>query len=424
MAVWIDPKNVEYVVNASTLTIQNPKSNLASIAQGRSTNAVNYLPEGIQGARYHVVANSKGARNSARNSSSSDSLRIGHHVLTDSTAVCTSLGAHTNLDIECFDANERAIVSVSPWKTRKGYHQGVSTREDLGFGGRSTWSTIISTDTPRWGPAAALQNGYLMEGFGYENTTSTYVNKMYKFNPDVPSWSTVSSATTQRFSPEAFTLSDYSYWVAGSAATYLATNEEYEALIDDWQTRAALTTARTCPIGVELNGFGYVLCGRPTSGYDSPNYKYSKFVNEWETKTPPFTGVYLEGGSGAELNGYLAIVAGFWNTGSGSGYWDLGSFYEDLTDTWRASIPTQTDQFMYTRSVNHTNYLYQIGGYSGSALSSNTKAYNVWASAWSSGASLPSARIVGGTGHLDGYVYCRAGFDAMWTMTDDTIEYN
>jgi N-acetylneuraminic acid mutarotase len=179
----------------------------------------------------------------------------------------------------------------------------------------------------------------------------------------------------------------------GSVASYLTTNEAYDASTNTWTSKAAMTTGRHSACAAAVGTVVYVIGGVPGAGsIVATNEAYDTVANSWSTKTSSSASVMT---ACAVAVGTLIYQMG--GEAGGSAIQSVVNAYDTVGNAWTAktSLPVAT---ACAGSTTHNGRIYFMGGALGAAGATPTSAcyvYDPTANFWSSIASIPS----GGRSH-------------------------
>jgi N-acetylneuraminic acid mutarotase len=283
------------------------------------------------------------------------------------------------------------------------------------------WTGVASMPTARGGLGVAAVNRKIYALGGVNNGTYFAVNEQY--DPATDTWDTKAAMPTARSGFAIAVLQNKIYVMGGNGASgILGVNEVYDPVKDSWETKVAMPTARADLCASVVGGKIYVIGGKEDWGVE-PSYHelgvnevYNPETDTWSTKAslpvPAFgyasavvdDEVYVMGGARqflADLGDLVAV--------------DTVQVYNVTNGSWRdvASLPNARSfgAAAATSGLIAPQRIYFLGGYDLNAYSSANRIYDVERNSWSSGASLPSARMYLAVAVVDDVLYAIGGFD-------------
>ena len=165
-----------------------------------------------------------------------------------------------------------------------------------------------------------------------------------------------------------------------------------------WTTASSAPTERTEVVAAAIGSKIYVV-----GGFNKPNLQnalkfaisndvevYDTVADSWSTATPLPEGRHHAGI--ASLNGMVYVIGGF--TKSLLSVWEAVATvyrYNPTTQEWRELVPMPTARGALGVAV-HQDRIYAIGGYDGKRNSGIVEVFDPQTNTWSSGAPMPTPR--------------------------------
>ena len=118
---------------------------------------------------------------------------------------------------------------------------------------------------------------------------------------------------------------------------------------------------------------------------------------------------YNAAGMFAASNGTFVYVGG---GSSGGTYHNDLRRYEPVNDSWSAPLAASSDHYALCQAVYFNRRIYNMGGFVGSGLVTNTtRIYDITSNAWSPGEPMPATLGAHATMLWDGVIYVAGGYD-------------
>jgi N-acetylneuraminic acid mutarotase len=283
------------------------------------------------------------------------------------------------------------------------------------------WTGVASMPTARGGLGVAVVNRKIYALGGVNNGTYFAVNEQY--DPATDRWATKAAMPTARsgFAIAVFQNKIYVMGGIGSSGI-LGVNEVYDPAKDSWETKAAMLTPRADLCASVVGGKIYVMGGKEDWGVE-PSYHqlganevYDPATDTWSTIASLPVPVF--GCASAVVDDEIYVIGGAQQlTPNLSDLKEIDSVhvYNVANNSWRdaASLPNARSfgAAVATSGLIAPKRIYFLGGYDLNAYSSTNRIYDVEQNSWSSGASLPSARVYLAVAVVDDVLYTIGGFD-------------
>lgn len=236
-------------------------------------------------------------------------------------------------------------------------------------------------------------------------------------------WTTKASMTINRGAGHAVGVVNGIVFVAGGGGP-IGALEAYDPNTDTWTTKASMTP-RGQPAAAGIGSLLYVVGGASGGTRFTTLEIYSPDTDTWSPGAAMPTA--RDGLGVAVVGGILYAVGGI---GSLSTNLDAVEKYDPRLNSWTsglAPMPTARRQ-MAVEAVN--GLIYAIGGFGGitgsgggSALAT-VEAYDPASDSWTTKASLPFARLVMGSGVIDGKIYVVGGLGLGNSFLDTVSVYD
>lgn len=288
------------------------------------------------------------------------------------------------------------------------------------------WMTKAAMPTARTDFQVGVVNGKIYAIGGYNNGTSLAVNEEY--DPKTDTWTTKAPMPTARNGFAMFVFENKIHIVGGviyPVHEFTLAHEVYDPATNTWETKSP-ASAIGVGVGFEanvVNGKAYLISGgaslwRPWPNTDG-NEVYDPLTDEWLTKEPIPTGVFVYASAVAEKKIY--IMGG--RDVSKNVTYDLTQIYDTETDTWSlgASVPTGLSGAggATTTGAMAPKRIYFIGGYTcvggGGMFFSEShnlnQIYDPEKDEWSTGARMLTSRSDFGLAVVDDVLYAIGGYD-------------
>ena len=277
-----------------------------------------------------------------------------------------------------------------------------------------SWESKASMPTRRFNLGAAV-----VEGKIYAIGGGSVVNEMY--DPTTDTWTTKAPMITPRKSFGIAVYENKIYCIGGSGGG--GANEVYDPATDTWENKTSMPTRRYGIGANVVDGKIYVIGGKNASGWiDGANEVYDPATDTWTTKTPIPTRVSYY--ASAVFDNKIYVIGGY----NGSVYVDLTQIYDPETDTWSNGAPIPSLSLLgagagVTTGVWAPKRIYVIGanlpsgGINEIVFLVNhvrNQIYDPERDVWSSGASLPIARIGCGIAVVDDILYAIGGTNSVF----------
>jgi N-acetylneuraminic acid mutarotase len=286
---------------------------------------------------------------------------------------------------------------------------------------QNEWASGARMPTARGGLGVAAVNRKIYAIGGVNNGTYFAVNEEYDSATD--KWSAKAPMPTARSGVAVAVFQNKIYVIGGTGDSgILEVNEVYDTARNIWETKANMPTARADMCASVVDGKIYVIGGKEDWGVE-PSYHelgvnevYDPETDTWSTNAslpiPAF------GYASAVVNDEIYVIGGarqFLANLSGLVAIDSVQVYNATNDSWRnaASLPNARSfgAAVATSGLIAPKRIYVLGGYDQNAYSSTNRVYDVERNSWSSGTSLPSARVYLAVAELDDVLYAIGGFD-------------
>lgn len=147
---------------------------------------------------------------------------------------------------------------------------------------------------------------YLYHVGGYSTTNTAYSAKLFRYDPALNTWTTLTPMTVARGGHAAAVVSGVIYCIGGWNGTVnIDTNEAYDISAGTWSTKAPMTTARWLLTSTAINGKIYCIGGFGAGGAQLVNEEYDTALNTWATKAPMATPLYEHSAVGIGNSVYI-----------------------------------------------------------------------------------------------------------------------
>jgi energy-converting hydrogenase Eha subunit A len=279
----------------------------------------------------------------------------------------------------------------------------------------NSWKTMALMPTARVGLCVAVVNGKIYAIGGQHMGGVLGVNEMY--DPAANTWVTKKPMPTPR-SNFAIAVFHNKIYCIGGLLPYTGVNEVYDPATDTWETKQPMPTPRGASSACVVNGKIYVIGGLGPQYADLPELKqselnevYDPVADSWTTMAPLPTAVWYS---------VLAVVDNkIYVFGNG----DAAQIYDPQTNTWRYG-PSMPYSVAYgavaaTTGVFAPKKIYCIGGtvYSKEIdpethllkTVSLIQIFDPKTETWSTGAAMPTSRILLGVAVVDDLLYAIGG---------------
>jgi N-acetylneuraminic acid mutarotase len=279
----------------------------------------------------------------------------------------------------------------------------------------NTWVTKAPMHVARGGLGVAVVNGkiYAIGGYGGGSTNEEY-------DPVNNTWSTKAPMPTPRSSFAIATYQNIIYCIGGQLTNLTTTgvNEAYNPATDTWQTEAAMPTGR-CEMNAEtVNGKIYVMGGRTADAYSTVNITemYDPASNSWTRGAEMSYPVVCY--ASAVVDDKIYVMGGQDEFAPpGDPNVAFNQIYDPATDTWSlgAEMPVPTWQAAAGATTGGAapKRIYVIGASVGFGVGSNRNyAYDPKTNAWTTAASMPTARYDAAVAVVDDLLYVIGGGEA------------
>lgn len=250
----------------------------------------------------------------------------------------------------------------------------------------------------------------------------------YEYDPAADTWAVKTPMLTSRNWFSVAACEGKIYVFGGSPVTEppseqpaVGLNEVYDPAIDTWETRTAMPTNRTGMEANAVNGKIYLMGGTTdgsrVEGASTLNEVYDPATDSWTTATPmPYFAAEI---ASVALDKKIYLIGGQDSLG-----WNRNQIYNTETDTWSegAPIPFSTTQAHAgaTTGVKAPKKIYVMGGLEPKSFVEGLDhnfVYDIQTDTWSTGVSLPTARINPAVAVVDELVYVIAGVTELHETT-------
>jgi len=287
------------------------------------------------------------------------------------------------------------------------------------------WAAMAPMPTARGGLGVAVVNGKIYAIGGVDDDGQLAVNEEY--DPAADTWKDKAAMPTARSGFAVAVHKSKIYVIGGTVGDsanlgFTGATEVYDPATNTWEAKADMPTPRADLCASVVNGKIYLIGGKEYWG-DGPLYHeldvnevYDPASNSWtaESRTPvPVFGyasvvvdgkIYMFGGARQFLDEFINL------TSVGS-----NQVYDVMNDTWgsQASLPAAESYASAeaTSGLAAPKRVYVVGGFDQGNYSSVVHVYDSGLDAWSTGASMLTARGYLGLAVVDDVLYAIGGFD-------------
>ena len=296
-----------------------------------------------------------------------------------------------------------------------------------------TATTSLSSATSN--ATSVVYNGYVYEIGGLTATGITTATVDYapiNSNGTLGTWTATTSFPTGTYNATSVAYNGYLYYIGGYTAAGTATATVDYAPINSNGTLGTWTATTSFPTGtynatsIVYNGYVYEIGGCNNSGCLGTTVDYAPInsngtLGTWTATTSLPTDTYQA--TSVVYNGYIYEIGGY-NGSAAVATVDYAPINSNGTlGSWTAttSLPAATDQ---ATSVVYNGYIYEIGGYNGSAAVATVDYAPINSDgtlgSWTATTSLAAATDQATSVVYNGYVYEIGGYT---TATNATVDY-
>ncbi len=273
--------------------------------------------------------------------------------------------------------------------------------------------------------------GYIYEIGGYNGsaTLSTVYYAQIQSNGSLGSWNTTTplgetssgGGTAQTaYNSTSIAYNGYLYCIGGTgpgASVYYAPINA-NGTVGTWTTTTALPSATSSATSVEYNGYIYEISGYTTAAVSSVYYvpiNSNGTLGTWtattalgETSSGGGTAETIYSATSVEYNGYIYEIGGYNGSAAVSSVYYVPINSNGTLGTWTSTntLPQVTER---ATSVEDGGYIYEVGGYNGTASLSEVNYTVVHTNGtinlWNNMLSLPEAINQATSVEYAGYVY-------------------
>ncbi|MHB8362920.1 MAG: Kelch repeat-containing protein, partial [Patescibacteria group bacterium] len=291
------------------------------------------------------------------------------------------------------------------------------------------WTATTSLPVVTSEATSVVYNGYVYEMGGCPATcprTATYYLNLT--SPSVPPLINTATTNTNQIGLTWNQIPGAnSYNIYRSTSPNFTNATEYTVNSNAYNMTTPIPTATGYATSVEYNGYVYEIGGQNNQGLELTTVDYAPInadgtIGTWTATTPLLAITYSA--TSVVYNGYLYELGG-----------QSGSTYETTVDyapinsngtlgAWTATTPLLTGVFQAT-SVVYNGYIYEIGGYTGSAVLSAVDYAPINADgtigSWTATSSLLTTTTQSTSVVYNGYVYEIGGYNGSTKIS--TVEY-
>jgi len=242
-------------------------------------------------------------------------------------------------------------------------------------------------------------------------------------------WRTMSRANVGRDDGAGFTAFGNAYIVSGlsAATTFTATLEGYNPVTDTWRGYTDITSSRRQVPANSVNNSGYVQTGNDSASaasWTATNFQYDPAPDAWLTKTA-HTGTARRQACGFRISQTAHVVSGRISTGPDNDDSDHRE-YNPFSDTWTSLTAITASRRQAGGGVGYDNLGYTAGGAdSAGTLVTAIRSYNRVTDAWTaSSAVLTTAKQAPGMASDEYWLYFGGGAAASGTANGEMERLN
>ncbi len=299
-----------------------------------------------------------------------------------------------------------------------------------------TWTATTSLPDANYQATSVVYNGYIYEIGGWRYTTALSATVDYapiNANGTLGTWTATTSLPSATYAATSVVYNGYVYEIGGWNGSAGVTNVDYGFINNGGPgTTGSYTTTTSLPgaaydvTSVIYNGYVYEIGGYTGSAnlafVDYAPINSNGTLGAWTAATSLPTAT--NDATSVAYNGYVYEIGG--NTSSGIvSTVDYAPINSDGTlGSWTAttSLPVTTD---LATSVAYNGYVYEIGGYNGSAITATVDYAPINANgtlgSWTATTSLPVTTDLATSVAYNGYVYEIGGYNG--SAITATIDY-
>ena len=296
-----------------------------------------------------------------------------------------------------------------------------------------TWTATTSLPTATDWATSVVYNGYLYE-IGGANSGTTGINTVdyapINSNGTLGSWTATTSLPAATLYATSVAYNGYLYEIGGSNGGWFATVDyapiNSNGTLGSWTATTSLPAATPQATSVVYNGYLYEIGGCntscPATTVDYAPINSNGTLGSWTATTSLPTATQVA--TSVAFNGYLYEIGGY-NGSAAVATVDYAPINSNGTlGSWTATTSLPTGIKVAT-SVVYNGYVYEIGGYNGSLLATVDYAQinnggPGTTSAWTATTSLPTATVWSTSVAYNGYLYEIGGYT---TTPIATVEY-
>jgi N-acetylneuraminic acid mutarotase len=247
-------------------------------------------------------------------------------------------------------------------------------------GAIGTWTATTALPVALYTATSAVYNGYIYE-LGGENSSSALVSTTYyaplSSTGTIGTWTSTTALSAATVTATTVVNSGYIYELGGATgAGYVATTYyaplNTNGTIGTWTATTVLTQALAQATSIVYNGYLYELGGYNSGGYQSTVYdapfNSNGSIGSWSTITA--LTVATRQATSVVYNGYLYELGGQASSGtlSTTYYAQINNGGTGTAGSWTTNSPALTAAVYNSTSDVYNGYLYELGGYNGSGV--------------------------------------------------------
>lgn len=252
----------------------------------------------------------------------------------------------------------------------------------------NTYQSHGSLSAPRADAASAQYNGlgFMFGGFNVGGTPLITIESFNEFTK-TPLIKTATLPPLTETGHGASRVGAHIYVYGGRAASYQATNYQYDPIVDSLTTKTSMSTIRYEPSYLSLGGMAHAFGGFDGSTQVASSEAYYPSTDIWLVRGSLNTARYSGGGSTLENRGY--IVGGYLSTGPSVSA-AVDRFNPETNSC--ASIASLPASNLEASGGRHNGYIYRLGGADGVGGVNTANYYSSVTGTWTSIANTPTVR--------------------------------